>query len=246
MDAVRFGLQVRALRRRRRWTQSELARRVGCSRSAVARVERGGADRCTFQFLARIVTELEARISTKILWHGEELDRLLDADHARLVGEVTRRLTRLGWEVLVEVTFQIFGERGAIDVLALHGEPGASLVVEVKSVVADLQATLATLDKKVRLTPQILRERNRWDAGAPVSRLLVLPANSTTYRRAAGLEALASALPARTVAVRNWLANPAGTLNGIWFVPAVTGTGGRHRVRAPSGQAERGSDGVQS
>ena len=58
-------------------------------------------------------------------WHGEELDRLLDEAHARLVDEVVRRSTVLGWVVAVEVSFSRYGERGSIDVLrgTRFGEP---------------------------------------------------------------------------------------------------------------------------
>ena len=43
MDPVRFGIAIRALRRRRGWTQQELADHAGTSQAAVSRAERGGA-----------------------------------------------------------------------------------------------------------------------------------------------------------------------------------------------------------
>ena len=43
MDVVRFGLGMRALRRRRGWTQDEVGRKARVSRSVVWRLERGQA-----------------------------------------------------------------------------------------------------------------------------------------------------------------------------------------------------------
>lgn len=243
MDTIRFGLSVRALRRRRAWTQAELAARIGCSRSAIARLERGEADRFTVTFLARVLAALDARIAVRVLWHGEDLDRLLDADHALLVEAITRLLVTAGWNVHHEVTFQVFGERGSIDVLAVHPGRGAAVVVEVKSVVPDVQAMLAALDRKVRLAPRILRDR-ALQTGlevVPVSRILVLPAERTSRRRIGRHAAtFARALPARTVEVRRWIGSGRGhdphdgVMAGILFVSGVTGAGGRHRMRRVS------------
>ena len=231
MDPVRFGLSVRALRRRRRWTQAELGRRARVSRSAIARIERGEADQFTVELLTRVATALGARIAIRILWQGEALDRLLDADHAALVEWIVARLTEAGWLVFPEATFSIRGERGSIDVLALHPETGSLLVVEVKSVVPDVQALLAGLDRKVRVAPTIAAERGL--PAASVSRLLVLPGDRTA-RRWIGRHAATfdRVLPARTREAARWIAAPRGQVAAILFVSGVTDTGGRHRIAA--------------
>jgi hypothetical protein len=54
-------------------------------------------------------------------------------------------------------------------------------VIEVKSVVPDVQATLVTLDRKERLAPEIARTRG-WDA-AVVAKLLVVRNDRTSRRR---------------------------------------------------------------
>ena len=64
-----------------------------------------------------------------------------------------RVLTSFGWQVAVEVSFARSGERGSIDVLAWHPVRRRVLVIEVKSVAADLQATLVGVDRKGRLGP---------------------------------------------------------------------------------------------
>lgn len=237
MDVVRVGLGFRALRQRRHWTQQQLARKAGVSRSVIWRIERGRADRVAVHTLVRVAAALEARIGVRLLWQGEGLDRLLDAGHARLVDRVLQILTSTEWKVATEVSFNIRGERGSIDILAFHPETGSLLVIEVKSVVPDLQAMLYGLDRKGRLASEIARERG-WDART-VTRLLVLSDERTARRRvdthAATFE---TALPARTVEVRRWIRRPEGTRDGVMFVSDARQTGTRHRVSAAAGRTK--------
>ena len=231
-DPVRFGLSIRALRRRRAWTQDDLARRCGLSRSAVSRVERGQGDALTVRVLAGIAGALGARISMRVLWQGEELDRLLDGDHARLVEVVVALLVTAGWVVAPEATFAVGVERGSIDVLAWHPATGHLLVVEVKSVVPDVQATLAGIDRKSRLAPAIARDRG-WNVRS-VSRLLVLPEDRTARRRLGQFTATFDrALPDRTVAVRRWMSSPDRAIAGVMFIAGAIPGQARHRVRHP-------------
>jgi transcriptional regulator with XRE-family HTH domain len=232
MDPVRLGLIVRALRRRRGWTQVRLATEASVSRSTVQLLERGGSDHLTGGTVRRVSVALGARFEQRLLWQGEALDRLLDHNHARLVEHVVRWLREAGWDVSPEVTFALRGERGSIDVLGRHEPSHSLLVVEVKTVVPDMQLLLAGIDRKARLSPLIARERG-WVAVSAVGRLLVLPADRTARRRVALHAAtLASALPDRTVAVRRWVRSPSGPISGIAFVSDAGVIGGRHRVPA--------------
>ncbi|MEW5990613.1 MAG: MmcB family DNA repair protein [Chloroflexota bacterium] len=165
----------------------------------------------------------------RVDWQGEALDRLLDADHATLVERVVRELQGAGWRCLVEVTFAIGRERGSVDVLALHEATGTLLVIEVKSVIPDIQATLATLDRKVRLGPAIARDRG-WRCER-VATILVVAEGRTHRRRVQAVGAtFATHLPARTSEVRRFLARPSGTIRGLWFLSISTQATGRHRV----------------
>jgi transcriptional regulator with XRE-family HTH domain len=231
MDGVRIGRVVRALRIRRAWRQVDLAARAGVSQSLIARVERGGADRLTVATLEAIASALGARLLVRIDWNGEAADRLLDADHAAIVELVIAILRRAGWEAVPEVSFAIDGERGSIDILAWHAPTATLLVVEVKSVVPDVQATLHVFDRKTRLAGRIGRERG-WRAQR-ISSLLAVGEGRTARRR---IEAHASTFdarfPHRAVEVRRYLANPAGAtvLRGLWFLSVRTGAGSRQRV----------------
>lgn len=231
MDSVRVGRVLRALRIRRGWRQVDLAKRAVVSQSLIARVERGGADRLTAATLEAIVSALGARLIVRVDWNGEAADRLLDADHAALVESVIAELRQHGWEALPEVSFAINGERGSIDILAWHSPTATLLIVEVKSVVPDVQATLHTFDRKMRLADRIGRERG-WRAGR-IAVLLVVGESSTARRRIeAHASTFAARFPDRAVEVRRFLANPAAAsgLRGLWFLSVRTGAGSRQRV----------------
>ena len=149
-----------------------------------------------------------------------------------LVNLAIELLAREGWSASAEVSFNLRGERGSIDVLAFHPATGSLLVVEVKSVVPDIQAMLVTLDRKGRLARAVARERD-W-AASTVTRLLVLPDDRTARRRVDALAAtFQSTLPARTVQVRRWLKAPVGTQHGVLFLSDEPQEGTRHRKPAP-------------
>lgn len=233
MDTIRFGLTMRALRRRRRWTQQRLADAAGISRQVIGRIEGGQADRVAVHTLVRVAAVLGARLSVRVLWHGEGLDRLLDAAHSEMTDRVLRLLQDTDWLAATEVSFNVRGERGTIDILAFHAATGALLVIEIKSVVPDLQTMLGTLDRKVRVALELARERG-WHVTS-VSRLVVVPDDRTSRRRVAQHEMIfRAALPARTVVVRRWLRAPAGQLSGFWFLAGARQAVPRHRVAPPS------------
>jgi transcriptional regulator with XRE-family HTH domain len=229
MDYLRVGRSYRALRIRKSWRQQDLADEAGVSRQLIAKVEAGKIDVVQVGNLLRIGEALGASVDINLRWRGEALDRLLDAAHADLVEAVVARLTRLGWESVVEATFSVAGERGSIDVFALNRATATVLVIEVKSVVPDSQAMISALDRKTRLAAGLAHDRG-WPCRT-VGRLLVVGASTAARRR---VEALSStyqtAFPVRGTAVSAWLRSPAGTLSGLLFVPFATQGGTRNRV----------------
>jgi transcriptional regulator with XRE-family HTH domain len=233
MEMIRLGRQIRALRRRRGWRQIDLAGAARMSRGRISRIELGHADELTLASLDAVARALGARLTVLMSWNGEGLDRLLDADHAAIVDVVASTLRTLAWEVAVETSFSIRGERGSIDILAFHPAPGLILVIEVKSVVPDIQATVFTLDRKTRLAIEIARERG-W-RGRAVGRVLVVADSRTTRRRVAEHAAtFDAAFPARTAAVKRWIRRPdaSGGFSGLWFLPNDRGESARQRVSA--------------
>ena len=238
MDDIRIGRILRLLRRRRGWTQSQLAERVNLSQQAISLVERGHSSTFAVATLRRVFGALDARWEPVVSWRGGTLDRLLDEDHSRLVAATASRLRERGWAIEIEVTYSSFGERGSIDLLAARAPVGAVLSVEVKTEITTVEATLRKIDEKDRLVRRLIcRDRYRFEPTS-VGRLLVLPGTDTTRRRVrASAVVLDAALPARGAVVRRWLAAPGGDLSGIWVVADTSGRGvtrtggGSSRVR---------------
>jgi transcriptional regulator with XRE-family HTH domain len=215
-------------------TQAELSVRARVTRNVVSAIERGRPEEVRLAEIERVVAALGASLDLRVRWRGEQLDRLLDEAHALTVAAVVGRLSRLGWETAIEVSFSIWGERGSIDVLAWHAATATLLVVEVKSVIADLQSLLHGLDRKTRLGPEIGAER-RWRPKS-VARLVVV-AESPTSRGRAKRHAtiLDAALPLRGRELRAWLRTPSGPMSGLLFLSNASGK----RTTTPIWRRER-------
>ena len=221
MDGVSLGLRFRALRVNADLRQADVEARTGVSRRWIGELERGVLTHVSVDDLGRIAGALGASLDVRLRWNGEQLDRLLDASHAATVAAALDRLGRLGWESAVEVSFSIWGERGSIDILARHPGTATVLVVEVKSVIPDLQAMLHDLDRKARLARAIAEARG-WHT-VSVARLLVVAESATSRQRVRRHDGvLRVALPDRGSVVRQWLAAPSGRpLRGIMFLSNV-------------------------
>jgi transcriptional regulator with XRE-family HTH domain len=228
MDDVQVGRRYRALRHRLNWRQVDLAERVGLSPSAISFVERGRIERMTLGTLRRIARELDAEFKAQLLWRGGDMDRLVDEGHARIVGLVAEMLRGQGWEIRLEVSYSEYGERGSIDVLAWHPTARVLLVVEVKTDLVVVEETLRKHDEKARLAPKIAGQQ-LGSRPLAVARLLVLPSLSTQRRRVERhATVMNAAYPLRGVAMRQWLANPAGPTAGLLFLE-MEGAMGRGR-----------------
>jgi transcriptional regulator with XRE-family HTH domain len=198
-------------------TQGELATQARVPRNVVSAIELGRCEAVKLAQFDRVVAALGASVDVRIRWRGEQLDRLLDEAHARTVATTVERLTRLGWETAIEVSFSIWGERGSIDVLAVHRPTETLLVVEVKSVIADLQSLLHGLDRKARLAPGIATKRG-WRTRS-VGRLVVVAESPTSrgrVRRHASI--IDAALPLRGGDLRRWMRAPTGPMSGLLFL----------------------------
>jgi hypothetical protein len=240
MDSGRIGRSIRALRLRVDKRQADVGVDAACSRQLIGKIEAGDLDAVSVGSLRRVTESLGGSLEVSVRWHGEGLDRLLDAAHAALVEEVVRRLQELGWETAVEVSFNVRGERGSVDVMALRRESATVLVIEVKSVVPDAGPMFFTLDRKARLASEIARSLG-WPCRV-VGRLLVIGATTTTRRRVAALGAtFAAALPMRGAEIQRWLRRPIGVISGLWFLAYATRGGRSHTVTGRQRVRKRGS-----
>lgn len=202
------------------------------SQDLVSLIENGRIADVSVRALRRVTGALGGELRIELLFHGAELDRMLDEGHAALVGAVLRRLEAFGWEVRPEVSFAVFGERGSIDLIAWHAATRTLLVIEVKTELASIEETLRRHDVKVRLAARVVRERFGWDP-VRVARMLVLPDATTPRRQAASHDVvLRRAYPLRGAALRRWLVAPVGSVAGLAYVPDTKdGRASRRSVR---------------
>lgn len=226
MDRFRFGRSVRELRQRRRWRQADLGDRVGVSRSVIGRIERGAVANVPFGRLLAVADALDGRLDLDFRWRGEALDRLVDERHAAIVDELVGLYRSARWDVAVEVTFSIYGERGSIDVFAFHPVRHVVAVNEVKASVGEAGNTVLGVDRKSRLAPQIAKDRG-WPCRG-VARLLVVADNSTSRDRIARhADTFRTAFPAGGRECLAWIRDPVGDPpSGILFLAPRNG----HRV----------------
>jgi len=221
VDDRQVGAAIRALRIRRRWRQSDVARTANVSREMVGRIERGSLGSVPLERLRRVADALGARFDTAVRWQGGDLGRLLSARHSAMHEAMAQFLLALGsWVSEPEVSFSVYGERGVIDVLAWHPSSRTVLVIELKTELVDLNETMGTLDRKRRLADGLARDRG-WDPVAVGVWLAI--AESRTNRRALATHAtvLRSKYPADGRSIRAWLRHPVGPIVGLSFLPDV-------------------------
>ena len=228
MDDTRLGRLIRVLRHRRGWRQVDLARRAGVGPGLISRLEAGRLGPLPVASVRAVVATFGLSYEGSIRGLGAGEDRLLDERHAALLGVGAGWLNTFGWPTRAEVSYSEWGERGSVDLVAWHPATRSLIVIEVKTELASIEATLRKLDEKVRLAQAIVN-RFGWRP-LSVSRLLLLP-DDTTQRRYVREHAavLDGAYPLRTRAVRTWCRAPHGSIAGLVFL--APGAAGRRAAR---------------
>lgn len=245
MDDLRIGRIGRALRHRLGARQSDLAARIGMSQGEISLFEQGRIDSMPLRTVRRILAGLEADLVLTVRWHGGDLDRLLDAAHSQLAEDFSRTLLGYGWEVVPEVSYSIYGERGSIDLVAWHATSEVLLVVEIKTEITSVEGTFRKHDEKVRLGARIVGERFGWIPRA-TARLLVVPEQRTVRHQVESRSALFGRIyPSRNIAIRHWLRTPTDAISGILFLQGTNlprvGRVRRHRKRVRIGRPRSAS-----
>jgi transcriptional regulator with XRE-family HTH domain len=238
VDDLRVGAAVRAVRKKRGWRQLDVATRSGASRAFVSQVERGHLGTGSLDTLRRVAAALDVRLDIIPRWRGADLDRLLGAGHSAMHESVARYLSSLPrWLFEPEVSFSIYGERGIIDILAWHADRRCLLVIELKTVIADVQALVGDIDRKKRLAWRVARERG-WEP-LTVSCWVIVARTKTNQRRIESHRTmLRAALPQDGHAMRSWLHSPNGSVRGLSMWTDVSpGNTGPSRRAAKHGAA---------
>lgn len=176
---------------------------------------------------------VDATLVVEVRWHGADLDRLVDRDHAAMQAGAAERLGRAGWLAQPEVSFNHYGDRGRCDLLAWHPATRTMLVVEVKTRIGNVQETLGRLDVKTRLGWH-LAEQVGWGRPALVIPAFVLRADRSTRRVLQRHEAIFRRYGMRGRSAGAWLRAPVATSGLILFEGTDSHDSsviGRRRVR---------------
>lgn len=241
MDDRRLGMAVRARRHARGWRLVDLAAAAGLGPGVCSLLERGQVRRLSVRTARAIAAALDLHLAWDIGWQRQEVDRLLDADHSALASQIAARLERLGWLTRAEVSFNHYGERGRIDLLAFHPRLRVLLVVEIKTLLADAQALLGSLDVKARVGPIVARDIG-WLADRVVPAIVIR--DSTTVRRhLVQLAPLFARFATRGHAAPRWLADPVDRIHGILMLTKLPHGNGIDRRRAGRRRIRRRSVG---
>ncbi|MFI5227268.1 MAG: helix-turn-helix domain-containing protein [Candidatus Limnocylindrales bacterium] len=225
-------MAFRAVRLRRRWRQADVASRARVSVSTVSRLERGQADRLPMAVIDGVARVLEMRIDVVPRWRGGELDRLVNWRHAAMYERVASLLERVGgWELLPEVSFSVYGERGIIDILGWHAATRTLLVIELKTEIVDAQEIVGTLDRKQRLAAGIARERG-WQSKRIATWLAVGESMTNRRRVEASAGLFKAAFPTDRGELPTWLRQPVVPVRVLTFVAYAAPAGQRTPVGA--------------
>jgi hypothetical protein len=201
------------LRRRSRLRQTDLR----SSRFVTQEIEAGRAGALRLNDVLTHFAALGATAQLTVWWNGAALDRLVDHAHAQIVESAAAVLSRNGFRVRPEHTFNEYGDRGSIDLFAGHDQTRAVFVGEAKSEWGSLEETLRRQDLKVRLAPKLARDAFGWRPRY-VANILVLPDDSSTRRVVERHAATLSEYVHRSREIRLWLHRPDRSLAGIWFL----------------------------
>jgi transcriptional regulator with XRE-family HTH domain len=195
---------LRAIRRRKDWSQRQLGVVLGISRSQMSRWETGGLEGCSVADVERWATALGAHLTIELRVDGERPQT--DAQHAMIQNWLVGMLRTCGLLAEPEVSFIFYDDRGRIDMLAYHPTLQVLLVVEIKTLQTDAQEVLGRLDVKRRIGPIVAKERG-WKVTAVVPMLLVKE-GSTARRRLAAHAAPFASFGLRARAAMAWLRQP--------------------------------------
>ena len=234
MEDGRFGAAIRAVRHKRRWRQRDVAARVGVSAATISRLERGHLDTLTLGTVRHVAAVLDVRVDLVARWRAGDLDRLLNAGHSALHDAVAAWFKEAfpAWELAPEVSFNIYGERGVVDIVAWHPGRRALLIIELKTDIADVNELIGTFDRKRRLAREIVKERG-W-VPTTVSGWVIVSAGRTNRARIAAHGAmLRAACPLDGRSILAWLADPTRAMAALSMWSSAKGgptTSGR-RIR---------------
>jgi transcriptional regulator with XRE-family HTH domain len=237
VDDLAVGRLFRQIRVRLGWPQKTVASRADISEGAYSAIERGFLETVPLGKLRRVAAVLEVRLPLDPRWRGAAVDRLVSSRHAQMTEVVARMLIDAGWEIRPEASFNHFGERGVVDIVAWHGAMRTVMLIEIKTELVDIGELLAVSDRRRRLAAKIV-EPFGWRPVSVASWIVVAESRTNRRRLEEHRSAIRSAFPADGRSIAGWLRRPKDSISAFWFLPNFSGTSlrpgpaPRHRVRS--------------
>lgn len=209
----------------------DLAARAGVGPGVCGLLERGHVSKLSVRTARAIAGAVDLPLNWDIGWQRQELDRLFDADHSALAANVAKLLEGAGWAVRSEVSFNQYGDRGRIDILAFHARSRILLVVEIKTTIVDGGDLLGKLDVKARVAATLVAALG-WERPAAVIPAIVVADGSTVRRHIERLDPLLGRYNLRGRAAMSWLAQPSVGPTGLLVLRKLPNGSGVDRRRA--------------
>jgi hypothetical protein len=237
MDDAQFGTRVRAVRVKQRKRQVDVAIAARVRVDDVVYVEKGRLDALAMGVIRRVLGALDMSLELRPKWQGVELDQQMGGAHDALQAAVVAFFDRLeDWVVVPEVTYAIFGDRGAIDILGWHARTRTLLIIELKTLLVDAGEVVRKSDERTRRASEIASERG-WHPKS-IARWLIFTDTTTNRRSVRRHEPILrplSELDGR--AMHLWLRRPTGPVSALSFWTAPSAKIQR-RIRLTKGERQ--------
>lgn len=233
MREQEIGRLFRMLRYRREWTQVKAAEKARISRSVAQKIEHGDGATVSMGLVRKYAAAFDLRVDFLLVGRGAEVARLLDEEHAQIVADLAASLKRSAWIVEPEASFNVYGDRGRVDLLAYHRATKTVLVVEVKTILTHLGEMFGSMNVKQRVVGTLAGERN-WEVET-IGTLLAVADTVSSRGIVSGHAALFDEFDVRANEIRQWLSHPSGARRMLlWVKPTKSKrawVAGRRRVR---------------
>lgn len=199
---------IRSVRFKVRWSERELARRLGTSQRAIQRLESGRLKRIDSDLATRAMRLLGIRISVdaNVPALPSRVEQK-DGVHGWCSSYLARTLRRRGWEVRAEVEVGRDRFRGWIDLLAFRPSDGTLVVVEIKTRIDDLGRIVRTIGWYARSAGEAASAFG-WRPRRVIPLLAVLATAETESRLELQRDLVRGEFPATSAATEAWLADP--------------------------------------
>jgi transcriptional regulator with XRE-family HTH domain len=143
---AKLGGEVRAMRRRRRWSQADLARRAGLGRGVVTRLERG-VGRLDLEVMERISIVLGVTLNVSL--GRDPREDVADAGHLAMQELVLKLGRATGFDRQLELATRPAESWRSIDVVLVSEARRAAIAIECWNTIGDVGAAARSSSRKL-------------------------------------------------------------------------------------------------